>query len=1287
MALTPFPRLKSPELIFLILAFGEWTKSISTVKTSSPCLSKPCQHGALCKEVPTDYLCQCQSSLTAPSEERCAESNELCHPISCHENAICHPVTTNSSELLCQCQPGVSGASCNELVQQCASSFCGEGVACMLSLCRNRALCRGRVDGYACFCVPGFQGRHCEIEVNECASQPCQNRATCVNKIGRYVCICRPGYTDGWRDETFLQWTDCRACSIGPSQYSRGDFCEIDTDDCRSLPCQNGGICLDGVNSYSCNCSLSGFMGLNCEIPIPTCMSQPCLNNALCQENHGNYTCNCWPGTLCEEDINECDFNPCQNGGICENSHGGYTCHCLKQSPDRLSHGGENCTEALVGCEGHGCQNEGQCFPFLRDGRHGYSCTCPRGFTGSKCQTLTTFSFETSGYLDLQTPLTDREAPLSITLSFKTALENGTIFRRGSAELLLRLELASGRLRLALLRDGHLKQALELPHNVTDGEWHSVGAVLGDGSLELRLLDASCAGDCLKALRVERGGLPGLESAFQRTFIGGDTEEGYGAWLTDTAPGYFIGCLRDVQVDSQLMVPETWLADSAMNVTPGCSHRDRCEGITCQNRGRCVNLWQSYQCECRRPYEGLNCSEEYITGRFGKEDSQSYAIFTVDDDPGQSIAVSVFIRTRKRAGLLLVLCNSTSQYLRVWLEDGRVRVQAGDFESLGGEQFVSDGSFHLVSVKIERNQMSLLLSARRQGTASIRSLRVQSGDLVYVGGLADRRASVSHGGYFKGCMQDLRLNSRRLQFFPVSTPVRSYAMERLVGVTRGCAGDNYCNKNPCHNGGMCYSIWDDFTCTCPPNTAGRRCEEVQWCELTPCPSAAVCLPLPQGFECISNATFHDDSSVLSYKSNGKIFSNLTTISFSVRTRKGNAAIIHAEKGSEFLTVSVQDSHLFLELLSGEKSLPLSLKSRRPVGDGQWHSAELSMTSPQSPTSEWTMRVDDEDEPSTSAVPSGNLDFLKEGADILLGGLGPDAVWNLAGCLSTVAVGGVMLPYYGQSELNLPRPQGEQFVKTSVAAVVSGCSAVSVCSPNPCRNGGVCADLFGHLSCSCPPGWAGRLCEIADACASSPCVHGNCSVRALAYRCACEPGYSGTTCEEEKDMCEGHECANGGTCLHGADRYSCLCPENYTGPHCTVEVEEVPWYIIKHVRPKLPVSICGNEQKNYTCFNGGNCSETSMMCDCMSGFTGHRCELELDECQSNPCQNGGYCRNMVDRFQCVCDMSFAGEVCQVDVSDIYFYMSMLLWQNLFQVLSYVILRLDDDPEVDWGGGED
>ena len=37
-----------------------------------------------------------------------------------------------------------------------------------------------------------------------------------------------------------------------------------DIDECASSPCQNGGTCVDGINSYTCNCDV-GYAGKNCE--------------------------------------------------------------------------------------------------------------------------------------------------------------------------------------------------------------------------------------------------------------------------------------------------------------------------------------------------------------------------------------------------------------------------------------------------------------------------------------------------------------------------------------------------------------------------------------------------------------------------------------------------------------------------------------------------------------------------------------------------------------------------------------------------------------------------------------------------------------------------------------------------------------------------------------------------------------------------------------------------------------------------------------------------------------
>ncbi len=80
--------------------------------------------------------------------------------------------------------------------------------------------------------------------------------------------------------------------------------CETNIDDCVNQDCNGLGTCIDGVNSFSCNCD-PPFTGSLCE-RIDYCYGVNCNRNGRCVNKQTNFTCKCNPGftgELCSMDI------------------------------------------------------------------------------------------------------------------------------------------------------------------------------------------------------------------------------------------------------------------------------------------------------------------------------------------------------------------------------------------------------------------------------------------------------------------------------------------------------------------------------------------------------------------------------------------------------------------------------------------------------------------------------------------------------------------------------------------------------------------------------------------------------------------------------------------------------------------------------------------------------------------------------------------------------------------------------------------------------------------------
>ena len=76
-----------------------------------------------------------------------------------------------------------------------------------------------------------------------------------------------------------------------------------------------------------------------------------------------------------------------------------------------------------------------------------------------------------------------------------------------------------------------------------------------------------------------------------------------------------------------------------------------------------------------------------------------------------------------------------------------------------------------------------------------------------------------------------------------------------------------------------------------------------------------------------------------------------------------------------------------------------------------------------------------------------------------------------------------------------------------------------------------------------------------------------------------------------------------------------------------------------------------------CLNYGYCTEPnvgSYRCQCLSGFRGLNCEIDIDECASNPCRytggNHNNCIDKPDRYECICQFGYYGDNCQYETNE-------------------------------------
>ncbi|KAM7094280.1 protein crumbs homolog 2 isoform 3-T3 [Molossus nigricans] len=1163
------PRLPAPFLLLLLLWAPALALLAGTVPSETPsaCASDPCTPGT-----------ECQAMESGGST--CRPTEPLgCATQPCYHGALCVPQGPDANDFRCYCVPGFQGPRCELDIDECASRPCQHG-----------ATCHNLADQYECHCPLDYAGVNCEVEVDQCASAPCLHGGSCLDGVGSYRCVCAQGYG--------------------------GASCQLDLDECQSQPCAHGGVCHDLVNGFRCDCADTGYEGARCEQEVLECASAPCAHNATCLEGLGSFRCLCWPGYSgehCEVDEDECAAGPCQHGGQCLQRSdpalyggvgaafpgafsfrraAGFLCRC----PPGFA--GLTCQEAVDECLSQPCLHGGTCDDIVA----GYTCRCPEAWGGRDCSVqltgcqghtcplaaacIPTFESGVHSYV-CRCPSGTHGPSCGQNTTFSLVAGNPlqvSVPAAGPLGLALRFRttLPAGALATRTDTQDSLELELALAAATLQATLRSHGhtvlvlrlpdLVLDDGhwhQVEVTLRQG------VLELRLWHEGCPA-----QLCVVSGSVAPAPTASTATPPAGFcsvqlggaaFAGCLQDVHVDGHLLLPE----DLGANVLPGCKRHEQCQPPPCAHGGTCVDLWTHFRCDCPRPYHGPTCADEVPAATFGLGGTPSSASFLLHQLPGPNLTVSFLLRTRERAGLLLQLANDSAAVLTVFLSEGQIRA-----EVLGSPALVlpgpwDDGLRHLVTLSFESDQLPGL------------------GQQVHVGGRLRPADAQPWGGPFRGCLQDLRLNGLHLPFLsPLlgnSSQPSELGSRQSRNLTMGCVSEDVCSPNSCLNGGTCLVTWNDFHCNCPANFTGPTCAQQLWCPGQPCLPPATCEEVPDGFVCVAEATFREGPPVAFSGHNASSGLTLGGLSLAFRTRDAEAGLLRAAGTLAAVWLAVRNGSLVAGVRSGRgRGLPGAvLPEPGPrVADGTWHRVRLAMERPAAAASRWLLWLDGAVTPVALRGLAGDLAFLRGpgSARVLL-------AENFTGCLGRVALGGLPLP------LARPRPGAAPGLREHFSAWPGapaprlGCRGEPVCAPSPCLHGGACRDLFHAFACACGPGWEGPRCEArADPCRSAPCVRGRC-----------------------------HALPDG--------RFECRCPAGFAGPRCRL--------------PVLPEEC----SLNVTCLHGGPCEggPQGANCSCQEGPAGQRCQLS---CETNPCLNGGTCRAAGGVYECICSTRFSGQFCEV-----------------------------------------
>ncbi|CAF3399711.1 unnamed protein product [Rotaria socialis] len=1196
-----------------------------------PCANNPCQNNALCLSTSTGYKCLCSSSIYTGS--LCEKNQSPCLYSRC-QNGMCQSLE-NSNSFSCICYPGFTGQFCHLKIDYCLSQPC-----------ENKGICASVATGFVCTCPSNFHGTTCSNAINPCLNEscldnnhiidcpqgltgppdcvtdidecllenePCKNGGLCINTIGSYHCECYEHY--------------------------QGSDCSIPIDSCTSSPCiaSNSISCtsvISDTNSidFKCTCRV-GFTGSHCEIELNPCMDNPCAHGKCIVLTPLTWSCTCepgWTGIECKDNINECQYNPCLNGGICIDGMNKYFCECLP------SFMGEHCQNENNSCLSFPCMNNGICINNIES----YSCLCSIGWTGNSCDMNVD---ECLFPLSCHPNATCVDLPGSYTCvcpswltgeNCLTAIDQCETFSCLNNGVCVN---NFGSLPTCHCQSGFTGVHCEI--NIDDCQatpCYNNGTCIDQTNSFLCLCSSGYTGLRCQTIISQCNSLPCLHGGTCRIGNMNDSQD-----FNCLCPPYFTGKQCEEIINPCLSFP--CIHGSCIPKTPSYSCQcnngykgkncettiDQCSSRPCGSHGNCTNLSTKFSCCCAPGYTGLECEQ---------------LVDVCVTNPCSIEGVERCVTT----GISSFSCVCKSGYSGRYCEININECLSKPCLN-GGICIDFQNTYQCICPLIYTGVNCEYLQDKCVGIQCL-----NGGQCINNG--VNLTCSCSKGYHGENC--ELIIDYCQSQPCLNGGVCSNTELGAQCTCTNGITGlfcetiIDQCESEPCKNNGTCKSLIDKYVCLCPNGYMGVQCEDDRKeCEpVNPCLNSGRCIDGLNNFSCICNPGFtgyYCETQIDQCQSNpclnGALCRTLIN-SFKCECPQGytgstcSSMINHCTSNpclnngfcipliNDYRCVCLHDYiGLNCEKVSNECSLNPCLNNGTCI-DQVWNYTCQCLDSFTGSNCQ-IQKNHCESSPCIKGLCVNKIN----GYDCIC----PSSSYTGAHCEIQISKCASNPCLHGGSCID-----GLDNFICICPAWFSGltCSQrINPCSSkNTCANNGTCivdVDIkpFGY-KCQCLPGFMGQMCEVnVDDCSSQLCRHGQCIDKINGFMCKCYDGYDGIFCDSVINQCGNSPCQNNGICQSLINTYQCLCLSGYQGKNCEKKI----------IKPCLA----------NPCVNNGTCtllSDDDFQCNCLLGYSGETCEIKFHACSSNPCRSGT-CHDIANGFYyCSCISGYTGFNCETEI---------------------------------------